>query len=119
MRKLCLPMSTERCHHGVWSEEGYGDRQMTHHRSHSDNEDIVSSAEMRLQMQRSAQPSASYITMLTLATLIATFGLIGNSAPAIIGAMIVATIAAKAKAAARAAAEGAGAMKTQQSSSQV
>ncbi len=45
-------------------------------------------------MQRAALPSFGFFFMLALATIIATFGLIANSAPAIIGAMIIAPLMA-------------------------
>jgi uncharacterized hydrophobic protein (TIGR00271 family) len=45
-------------------------------------------------MQQASIPSFGFFFMLALATVIATFGLISNSAPAIIGAMIIAPLMA-------------------------
>lgn len=44
------------------------------------------------QIDQSSSPNISFYAMLSLATAIATFGLLSNSAPAIIGAMIVAPL---------------------------
>ncbi len=57
-------------------------------------EDIVSSEEAASTMQRASVPTLSFFLMLALATSIATLGLLANSAPAIIGAMIIAPLMA-------------------------
>ena len=57
-------------------------------------EDTVSSEEVALAMQRASLPTLSFFLMLALATSIATLGLLANSAPAIIGAMIIAPLMA-------------------------
>ena len=45
-------------------------------------------------LRENAQTSSSFLVMMTLSTLIASFGLFGNSSPVIIGAMILAPIIA-------------------------
>ncbi len=57
-------------------------------------ESAVPADEINPLMQRAALPSVGFFVMLALATVIATFGLIANSAPAIIGAMIIAPLMA-------------------------
>lgn len=57
-------------------------------------EDTVSSEEVALAMQRASVPTLSFFLMLALATSIATLGLLANSTPAIIGAMIIAPLMA-------------------------
>ena len=54
--------------------------------------DAVPAPELALQMHQASIPSFSFFLMLALATAIATFGLIANSAPSIIGAMIIAPL---------------------------
>ena len=55
-------------------------------------EHSVTAAELSQQMRQSSIPSFGFFFMLGLAAVIATFGLIANSAPAIIGAMIIAPL---------------------------
>jgi uncharacterized hydrophobic protein (TIGR00271 family) len=55
-------------------------------------EDKLPADDLLSTMSRSSIPSFSFFFMLGLATAIATFGLIANSAPAIIGAMIIAPL---------------------------
>ncbi len=55
-------------------------------------EETVPGAELAANMHQSSIPSLSFFFMLGLAVVIATLGLIGNSAPTIIGAMIVAPL---------------------------
>jgi uncharacterized hydrophobic protein (TIGR00271 family) len=43
-------------------------------------------------LKKNAQTSSSYMVLMALSTLIATFGLFGNSAPVVIGAMILAPL---------------------------
>ena len=57
-------------------------------------EDAVPAPDLILQMNRASIPSFGFFFMLGLAATIATFGLIANSAPAIIGAMIIAPLMA-------------------------
>ena len=57
-------------------------------------EDAVSAEDLTMQMHQASLPSLSFFFMLALATSIATFGLLANSAPTIIGAMIVAPLMA-------------------------
>ncbi len=57
-------------------------------------EDPASVEDLSHQMLRVSIPSFGFFFMLTLATAIATFGLIQNSAPTIIGAMIIAPLMA-------------------------
>ncbi len=55
-------------------------------------EDPVPAPDLALQMGQASIPSFGFFYMLALAAAIATFGLIANSAPAIIGAMIIAPL---------------------------
>ncbi len=55
-------------------------------------EEAVEAEDLSLQMMGNSVPSFSFFFMLGLASAIATFGLIANSAPAIIGAMIIAPL---------------------------
>ena len=55
-------------------------------------DDAVPAADLTQQMREASLPSSSFFLMLGLAGAIATFGLIANSAPAIIGAMIIAPL---------------------------
>jgi uncharacterized hydrophobic protein (TIGR00271 family) len=55
-------------------------------------EETIASEELSPSMVRSSIPSFGFFFMLGLASAIATFGLIANSAPAIIGAMIIAPL---------------------------
>jgi uncharacterized hydrophobic protein (TIGR00271 family) len=55
-------------------------------------EDAVSAPDLDLQMRQASILSFAFLFMLALAAAIATFGLITNSAPAIIGAMIIAPL---------------------------
>ncbi len=55
-------------------------------------EDAVPASDLALQMGQASIPSYGFFYMLALAAAIATFGLIANSAPAIIGAMIIAPL---------------------------
>ncbi len=55
-------------------------------------EDAVPVSDLALQMRQASILSFSFFFMLALAAAIATFGLIANSAPAIIGAMIIAPL---------------------------
>ena len=48
--------------------------------------------QMSSEMKAASFPTLSFFTLLALSTAIATFGLLANSAPAIIGAMIVAPL---------------------------
>jgi uncharacterized hydrophobic protein (TIGR00271 family) len=57
-------------------------------------EGAIPAKDLSLQMMRSAIPAFGFFFMLGLASAIATFGLIANSAPAIIGAMIIAPLMA-------------------------
>ena len=57
-------------------------------------EDAVPAPDLILQMNQASIPSFGFFFMLGLAAAIATFGLIANSAPAIIGAMIIAPLMA-------------------------
>ncbi len=57
-------------------------------------EDIVPASDLALNMGQGAVFSYNFFLMLALAAAIATFGLIANSAPAIIGAMIIAPLMA-------------------------
>ena len=54
--------------------------------------DAVSAEEVSLEMGHASAPSFDFFFMLGIATAIATFGLIVNSAPTIIGAMIIAPL---------------------------
>jgi len=55
-------------------------------------EDALPEAEVTLAMQQASIPSFGFFFMLGLASAIATFGMLANSAPAIIGAMIIAPL---------------------------
>lgn len=55
-------------------------------------EKTISAEEVSLAMTRASIPSFGYFFMLGIATAIATFGLVVNSAPTIIGAMIIAPL---------------------------
>jgi len=55
-------------------------------------EETVTADNLSLEMTRASLPSFGFFFMLGLASAIATFGLIANSAPAIIGAMIIAPL---------------------------
>ena len=57
-------------------------------------EDALPAAELTSAMQQASVPSFGYFFMLGLASAIATFGLLSDSAPAIIGAMIIAPLMA-------------------------
>ena len=57
-------------------------------------EDAVPGSDLTQQMNQASIPSFAFFFMLALAAAIATFGLITNSAPAIIGAMIIAPLMA-------------------------
>jgi len=57
-------------------------------------EDAVPGSDLTQQMNQASIPSFAFFFMLALAAVIATFGLIANSAPAIIGAMIIAPLMA-------------------------
>ncbi len=57
-------------------------------------EDPVPEEEVQTLMQQASIPSFGFFFMLALATAIATFGMLANSAPAIIGAMIIAPLMA-------------------------
>ena len=57
-------------------------------------EDTVPATDLTLEMHQASIPSFGFFFMLALAAAIATFGLIANSAPAIIGAMIIAPLMA-------------------------
>jgi uncharacterized hydrophobic protein (TIGR00271 family) len=57
-------------------------------------EDAVPGSDLTQQMHQNSIPSFAFFFMLALAATIATFGLIVNSAPAIIGAMIIAPLMA-------------------------
>lgn len=57
-------------------------------------EDPVPEEEVLTLMQQASIPSFGFFFMLALATAIATFGMLANSAPAIIGAMIIAPLMA-------------------------
>lgn len=50
--------------------------------------------ELYLALRDNARPSPAYLTLMVLSTLLATFGLFANSAPVIIGAMILAPLMA-------------------------
>ena len=54
----------------------------------------LSEAEVLKVMQQASMPSFGFYLMLSLATAIASFGMLANSAPAIIGAMIIAPLMA-------------------------
>jgi len=54
----------------------------------------LSEAEVLKVMQQASMPSVGFYLMLSLATAIACFGMLANSAPAIIGAMIIAPLMA-------------------------
>lgn len=58
----------------------------------SSADDAVPASDMAQQMEQASILSLSFSLMLSLAAAIATFGLIANSAPAIIGAMIIAPL---------------------------
>lgn len=58
----------------------------------SQTEDAISAADLFENMKQLSLPSFDFFLMLTLSALIATFGLIADSAPAIIGAMIIAPL---------------------------
>jgi len=55
-------------------------------------EDLSPAEELSAGMRRGATPTASFFLLLCLSGTIATLGLLGNSAPAIIGAMIIAPL---------------------------
>ena len=57
-------------------------------------EQTVSRSDMDNMMRQSSIPSFGYFFLLVMSCLIATFGLLSNSAPAIIGAMIIAPLMA-------------------------
>ena len=57
-------------------------------------EETVTTEDLSREMTRASIPSFGFFYMLGLASAIATFGLIANSAPAIIGAMIIAPLMA-------------------------
>ena len=57
-------------------------------------EEAVPAPDLTLEMHQTCVPSFGFFFMLALAAAIATFGLITNSAPAIIGAMIIAPLMA-------------------------
>ena len=57
-------------------------------------EDAIPAADLTLAMQKASIPSFGYFFMLGLASTIATLGLLSDSAPAIIGAMIIAPLMA-------------------------
>ena len=57
-------------------------------------EDALPAADLTLMMQQASVPSFGYFFMLGLASAIAAFGLLSDSAPAIIGAMIIAPLMA-------------------------
>ncbi len=57
-------------------------------------EEAVPSAELDVIMRQASIPSWGFFFMLVLSSAIATFGLLSNSAPAIIGAMIIAPLMA-------------------------
>jgi hypothetical protein len=57
-------------------------------------EDPVPEEEVLTLMQQASIPSFGFFFMLAMATAIATFGMLANSAPAIIGAMIIAPLMA-------------------------
>ena len=54
----------------------------------------VSTEDLRISMERNAVPSPGFFLMLGLSGIIATLGMIANSAPTIIGAMIIAPLMA-------------------------
>jgi uncharacterized hydrophobic protein (TIGR00271 family) len=56
------------------------------------HEPCIPSEQMNTEMRAGSFPTISFFFLLALATAIATFGLLANSAPAIIGAMIVAPL---------------------------
>ncbi len=58
----------------------------------SQSEDALPAADLFQTMRQLSLPSFDFFLMLTLSVLIATFGLIADSAPAIIGAMIIAPL---------------------------
>ncbi|MGI9510557.1 MAG: DUF389 domain-containing protein [Geminicoccaceae bacterium] len=60
----------------------------------SDIEALVPAADLSRQMRRLSAPSFAFFFMLAVAATIATLGLIANSAPAVIGAMIIAPLMA-------------------------
>ncbi len=55
-------------------------------------EDAVPGTELSSHMHEASIPSFGFFFMLSLAAVIATLGLIANSAPSIIGAMIIAPL---------------------------
>ena len=57
-------------------------------------EDAVPGSDLTQQMHQVSIPSFAFFFMLALAAVIATFGLIANSAPSIIGTMIIAQLMA-------------------------
>ena len=68
-------------------------RELTGHQAPY-TEDTISAPELSLHMGQASVPSFSFFFMLALASAIATLGLIADSAPAIIGAMIIAPLMA-------------------------
>lgn len=56
------------------------------------NNQLLSAGELTQTLEENSLPSASFYSLLALATAIATFGLLGNNAATIIGAMIVAPL---------------------------
>ena len=66
-------------------------RELTGHQSRY-TEDAILAPELSLNMGQASVPSLSFFFMLALAAAIATLGLIADSAPAIIGAMIIAPL---------------------------
>jgi uncharacterized hydrophobic protein (TIGR00271 family) len=55
---------------------------------------LLTDEELDMEMERASLPTYSYFALLILSSAIATFGLLANSAPAIIGAMIIAPLMA-------------------------
>ena len=56
------------------------------------HEPCIPLEQMKLEMKAGSFPTISFFVLLALSTAIATFGLLANSAPAIIGAMIIAPL---------------------------
>jgi uncharacterized hydrophobic protein (TIGR00271 family) len=57
-------------------------------------DNLLTDEELDVEMERASLPTYSYFALLTLSSAIATFGLLADSAPAIIGAMIIAPLMA-------------------------
>jgi len=55
-------------------------------------EPTIPADQMKMEMKAASLPTISFFFLLALSTAIATFGLLANSAPAIIGAMIIAPL---------------------------